>query len=270
MENPQSIRACVASWLTRHSIGRRPATVAFNREVSALAASHLGDLDRPAAALTEDDVLQFGVTVAHYCPSRWNALVSIVRAVSPHGQVLQRRRLRLRDFSPPSQNQFVALLAECDRMPRTRAGLVIRFLSLTGFRISEARALTWSNVFPDRIEVPAAVSKGDRKRCVPLLPGLLGVLDRLRALETPGGFVLPRESPRMAVMKACRVVGLPMLSPHCFRHLFATRCIEAGVDLPTVSRWLGHRDGGALLAKTYFHLVDEHSKTMAARVRIAA
>jgi len=29
------------------------------------------------------------------------------------------------------------------------------------------------------------------------------------------------------------------------RHLFATRCIENGVDIPTVSRWLGHQDGGA-------------------------
>jgi hypothetical protein len=28
--------------------------------------------------------------------------------------------------------------------------------------------------------------------------------------------------------------------------LFATRCIESGVDIPTVSRWLGHKDGGAL------------------------
>ena len=61
-----------------------------------------------------------------------------------------------------------------------------------------------------------------------------------------------------------------MLSPHCFRHLFATRCIEAGVDIPTVSRWLCHTDGGALAAKTYFHLLDGHSREMAAKVRIAA
>ena len=26
----------------------------------------------------------------------------------------------------------------------------------------------------------------------------------------------------------------------------ATRCIEAGIDIPTVSRWLGHQDGGVL------------------------
>jgi integrase len=46
---------------------------------------------------------------------------------------------------------------------------------------------------------------------------------------------------------------------HDLRHLFATRCIENGVDIATVSRWLGHQDGGALCLKTYGHLRDEHS-----------
>jgi len=50
------------------------------------------------------------------------------------------------------------------------------------------------------------------------------------------------------------------------RHLFATRCIESAVDIPTVSRWLGHKDGGALAMRTYGHLRDEHSQAMAAKV----
>lgn len=51
------------------------------------------------------------------------------------------------------------------------------------------------------------------------------------------------------------------------RHLFATRCIESGVDIPTVSRWLGHKDGGALAMKVYGHLRDHHSVEMAKKVR---
>jgi site-specific recombinase XerD len=49
--------------------------------------------------------------------------------------------------------------------------------------------------------------------------------------------------------------------------LFATRCIESGVDIPTVSRWLGHKDGGALAMKVYGHLRNEHSQQMAQKVR---
>ena len=61
---------------------------------------------------------------------------------------------------------------------------------------------------------------------------------------------------------------------HCFsfpdlRHLFATLCIESGVDIPTVSRWLGHKDGGALAMKVYGHLRNQHSASMAKLVNFA-
>jgi integrase len=67
---------------------------------------------------------------------------------------------------------------------------------------------------------------------------------------------------------ACkRVVGVKRITHHDLRHLFATRCIEAGIDIPTVSRWLGHQDGGVLAMKTYRHLRDEHSQRMAEKVK---
>jgi integrase len=56
------------------------------------------------------------------------------------------------------------------------------------------------------------------------------------------------------------------ITHHDLRHLFATRCIESGVDIPTVSRWLGHKDGGALAMRVYGHLRDAHSADMAKRV----
>jgi hypothetical protein len=31
------------------------------------------------------------------------------------------------------------------------------------------------------------------------------------------------------------------------------------VDIPTIAKWLGHSDGGALAMKTYGHLRDDHS-----------
>jgi hypothetical protein len=31
------------------------------------------------------------------------------------------------------------------------------------------------------------------------------------------------------------------------------------VDIPTVSRWLGHKDGGALAMRVYGHLRQDHS-----------
>ena len=64
------------------------------------------------------------------------------------------------------------------------------------------------------------------------------------------------------------MAGVRHLTHHDMRRLFATRCIESGVDVPTAARWMGHSDGGALLAKTYFHLLDGHSREMARMVSI--
>lgn len=66
--------------------------------------------------------------------------------------------------------------------------------------------------------------------------------------------------------RAAKLIGMFRITHHDLRHLFATRCIESGVDIPTVSRWLGHKDGGALAMKTYGHLRDEHSANMARKV----
>jgi integrase len=71
----------------------------------------------------------------------------------------------------------------------------------------------------------------------------------------------------IALARACKELGIPNLTHHDLRHLFATRCIESGVDIPTVSRWLGHKDGGALAMKTYGHLRNEHSQAMAQKVK---
>jgi Phage integrase family len=50
---------------------------------------------------------------------------------------------------------------------------------------------------------------------------------------------------------AAAKIGMERITHHDLRQLFATICIESGVDIPTVSRWLGHNDGGALCMKTY-------------------
>jgi integrase len=67
-----------------------------------------------------------------------------------------------------------------------------------------------------------------------------------------------------AMDAAVKKVGVTHLTHHDLRHLFATRCIESGVDIPTVSRWLGHKDGGGLAMKVYGlakSTFDQHGET---------
>jgi len=101
------------------------------------------------------------------------------------------------------------------------------------------------------------------------LPDMEVLLTRLRTEpgETPGGKILRVAMCPESLKSACTKLGIPRLRHHDLRHLFATRCIESGVDIPTVARWLGHKDGGALAMKVYGHLRNQHSQEMAKKVK---
>ena len=74
-----------------------------------------------------------------------------------------------------------------------------------------------------------------------------------------------RSAPRLLTAWTCKRVGCAPLTHHSLRHLFATFCIEAGIDIPTVSRWLGHSDGpdsGRCLSPAVHRLDIETMKDM--------
>jgi len=94
---------------------------------------------------------------------------------------------------------------------------------------------------------------------------LRAVVERLRSRASRGPVFL-MDRPREALRNACDRLGVPRLRVHDLRHFFASWAIESGVDIPTVSRWLGHKDGGVLALKTYGHLRDDHSLAAAKRL----
>ena len=53
---------------------------------------------------------------------------------------------------------------------------------------------------------------------------------------------------------------VPDFTCHLCRHFFASMALMSKVDVHTVASWLGHKDNGVLLAKTYSHLLNEHKR----------
>jgi integrase len=102
-----------------------------------------------------------------------------------------------------------------------------------------------------------------------MIPELRKLMSKWRAereSEKLDATVMKVRECQTSLSRAAETVGCPRITHHDLRHLFTTRCIESGVDIPTVSRWLGHKDGGALLMKTYGHLRNHHSLNMAQKV----
>jgi len=154
---------------------------------------------------------------------------------------------------------------------------LVRGLAFTGLRKGEAAQVQWKDIDFRGSEI---VARGDADtgtknwtiRRVPLIPDARALFERMRS-HRPGELsdarVFRVSECQKALDRACKKVGAERITHHDLRHLFATRCIESGVDTPTVSRWLGHKDGGALAMKTYGHLRREHSIAQAQKVSFA-
>lgn len=135
----------------------------------------------------------------------------------------------------------------------------VAFLAYSGLRKGELGALEWKAIGEDWITVGAdGKTKGKAFRMVPISGPLRALIEEMRA-DNDSGKVFFMASPRRALHTACDVLGLPEMRVHDLRHFFATWCIESGIDIPTVAKWLGHKDGGALAMKTYSHIRDQHS-----------
>ena len=148
---------------------------------------------------------------------------------------------------------------------------LIRLLVYSGARLREASALKWKHLDDAKQCLTIPGTKSDSSyRVVPLYPALGALLAEIRARRGPedGDAPIARVKTCLGALRsACAAIGVKALTHHELRHLFATRCIESGVDIPTVSRWLGHSDGGTLAMETYGHLRQEHSVAQAPKVK---
>jgi integrase len=191
---------------------------------------------------------------------------------------IKRKKIRLKPLQLPSQKQFIkmaAVIRNGEGGWAERCADLVEFLAYSGCRKGEAARIRWRDCDFEKGEItvlgdPATGTKNWEIRRVPMIPDMRRLLERLQKERGEAQFlnnpVMLVHECQGAINTACTKLGIARFTHHDLRHLFATRCIESGVDIPTVSRWLGHKDGGALAMKVYGHLRDQHSATMAQKV----
>ena len=150
------------------------------------------------------------------------------------------------------------------RALRDRA--ILEILYGCGLRVSEACALQISHVYLKEGFV-RVVGKGDKERLVPLgdiaAAAFARYLDARPAPAEPAfddvaflnknGRPLSRVAIFNLVKKQALVAGVNKeISPHTFRHSFATHLIENGADLRVVQEMLGHES--ILTTEIYTHI----------------
>ena len=143
---------------------------------------------------------------------------------------------------------------------------ILEVLYGCGLRVSEVCGLKISAVYFDE-GIVSVIGKGDKQRLVPLgemaADAIRNYLSIRQAASEPKysdilflnrfGKPLSRISVFNMVKKQALVAGIRKeISPHTFRHSFATHLIENGADLRTVQEMLGHES--ILTTEIYTHI----------------
>jgi integrase len=257
--------------------------------VAALMKSWQGLEQTEVRKISKHDCLTWAAGFAEKAsPSNFNNTVGTLRMIietaidagaryDNPARFIKKVRVRAKPLFLPAQDQFHEIIESIERVNRRFSqdcGNLVRFLAFGGFRKSEAANIVWGDCDFEKEEIhvrgdPLTGTKNWTTRRVPMIPDMVEFLTRLRrerADEPTTQPVMCVRECQNAINSACKKLGIARFTHHDLRHLFATRCIESGVDIPTVSRWLGHKDGGALAMKVYGHLRDQHSVSMAQRV----
>ena len=155
---------------------------------------------------------------------------------------------------------------------RNRA--IIETLYGSGLRVSELVELSLSNIFfkEDLIRV---TGKGDKQRLVPLgnyskkyiKIYIEGIRNQMKVAKeysdilflNRNGNKLTRAMIFTIVKKQAQKAGIDKnISPHTFRHSFATHLHENGADLRTIQLMMGHES--ITTTEVYTHLNNKHLK----------
>jgi len=185
------------------------------------------------------------------------------------------KELEILDYDQQSTIEHFA----SSNLNATNIGVLITLY--TGLRIGEVCALTWDDVDLQNkvIHVRHTIARiknenkdgktktllvvdepktKSSKRDIPIHPKLLVDLVEYRKVSASKyvvsdstDFVSPRtyEYRYHRLLESC---GVDSINYHALRHTFASRCVEVGVDIKSLSEILGHRDSSITL-NTYVH-----------------
>lgn len=222
---------------------------------------------------------------AGLAPQTVNAILTVIHSILKYGNrqyqlplpeiiYLSNEKKEMRVLSLDEQKKMVNYL----RMDTDIYKLGVLVALYTGIRIGELCALKWEDIDGDSIKIRRTMQRlqkmsgtgtemfiGTPKtktsvRTIPIPSFLKEIIDTFRKPELADAYFLARHSkeviePRTMQYRFKRYLkeaGIEKANFHALRHTFATRCVEAGFEIKSLSEILGHANVQTTLNK-YVH-----------------
>ena len=218
-------------------------------------------------------------------PQSVNAILTVLHAILKYGHqqhqlpmpeiiYLSSEKKEMRVLSTEEQSRLVAYLMK--DMDICKLGVLVALY--TGLRIGELCALRWTDIDADSMTVRQTMQRLQKRdgagtelvvgspktktslRTIPLPSFLKELIEPFRKADLAGGYFLSAYAneviePRIMQYRFGRYLkdaGIEKANFHALRHTFATRCVECGFEIKSLSEILGHANVQTTLNK-YVH-----------------
>jgi site-specific recombinase XerD len=177
------------------------------------------------------------------------ALRYLYRWVMKQGEFVQDIRGPRREQRLPEVLSFNEIRRFFSAVVSYKHRMVLMTAYSAGLRISEAVNLQVGDIDSQRMVIRIRRSKRNKDRYTILSPVLLEMLQHYWWAARPVTYLFPGRAGKpisvSQVQRACREAqantGIDKeVTPHTFRHSFATHLLEAGTDLRVIQALLGH------------------------------
>ena len=190
-----------------------------------------------------------------------------------------KRPKSLPKFLTPDEVEQILNNVKIDTPAGFRNRVILELLWATGMRVSELSNLNFGDINLEENEI-RVIGKGAKERIVLMSDRakeyLVQYINSARKLIAPGyntgeidentplfinstGFRLQNKTIRKVINETVEKIELPKkVTPHVFRHSFATKLIENGADLRVVQELLGH--AGISNTQIYTHISVKHMR----------
>lgn len=196
----------------------------------------------------------------------------------PKIKYLKTNQKAIRVLSFEEQQKLECFLYQ--NMNSYKLGILIALY--TGVRLGELCALKWEDINEGTIKINKTVQRIKCGKKTELRTTLPKTKSSERIIPTPGflntlfkqfnssGTVLKNRNGKMVEPRLMQMTfekyidecGLPKTNFHALRHTFATRCVEAGFDIKSLSEILGHSDVKTTLNRYVHSSMAQKQKNM--------
>jgi site-specific recombinase XerD len=225
--------------------------------------------DRSPDRLTQREIEAYLVHLAEERKLAWNTRSLVINGLRFfYHTTLGRKQMAFAIPRPKTPARLPEILSReevariLSRPTNSKHRVLLMTAYAAGLRVSELVRLRVNDLDSDRMTIRVEQGKGGQDRYTLLSPRLLEELRRYWRSTRPQPWLFPSQRGQRPVSISCaqRVWGRAKREArvtkrggiHALRHAFATHLLEAGTDLHTIQRLLGHRHISTTMV--YFHL----------------